>query len=101
MRRTRNAQDNLNQTAEVDQQTYKKAADLGRQISRRWKEGDVYAPHDLSEVEMSKWKKRTRPVYDVLDVLAMNPLDHYRVRLSLIKKSETRQTARSTLIVVQ
>ena len=53
--------------------------DLTRQISRRWREGDIYAPHDLSEVEMAKWKKRTRPDFDVFDVLNFKPLDHYKV----------------------
>lgn len=57
------------------------ASSLTRQITRRWKEGDVYAPHDLSEVEMQKWRRRDRPAYDVFDVLHMNPLDNYRVRL--------------------
>jgi small subunit ribosomal protein S18 len=52
---------------------------LSKQISRRWKAGDVYAPHDLSEVETAKWKKRERPLYDVFDVLDLNPLEHYRV----------------------
>jgi small subunit ribosomal protein S18 len=53
--------------------------DLSKQITRRWKQGDVYAPHDLSEVEMSKWKKRGRPVYDAFDVLDFKPQDSYRV----------------------
>ena len=52
---------------------------LSKQITRRWKQGDVYAPHDLSEVEMAKWKKRGRPVYDVFDVLDFKPQDSYRV----------------------
>jgi small subunit ribosomal protein S18 len=52
---------------------------LSKQITRRYKPGDVYAPHDLSGVEMTKWKKRDRPIYDVFDVLDMNPLEHYRV----------------------
>ncbi|CAL3967722.1 hypothetical protein PZA11_003946 [Diplocarpon coronariae] len=54
------------------------AADLSKQITRRWKAGDIYAPHDLSEVEMQKWKRRGRPQYDVFDVLDFNPLEHYR-----------------------
>ncbi len=53
--------------------------DLSRQIGRRWRAGDVYAPHELSEVEMSKWKKRSQPDFDVFDVCDFNPLDHYRV----------------------
>jgi len=56
------------------------AADLSKQITRRWKAGDVYAPHDLSAVEMAKWKRREKPSHDVFDVLDFNPLEHYRVR---------------------
>ncbi|KAH9217678.1 ribosomal protein S18 [Leptodontidium sp. 2 PMI_412] len=54
------------------------AQDLSKQISRRWRAGDIYAPHDLSEVEMAKWKKRTQPHHDVFDVLNLNPEEHYR-----------------------
>ncbi|PSS27622.1 hypothetical protein M430DRAFT_92026 [Amorphotheca resinae ATCC 22711] len=56
----------------------KRASDLSRQITRRWKAGDVYAPHDLSAVEMAKWKSRGKPTHDVFDVLDFNPLEHYR-----------------------
>jgi len=55
------------------------AEDLSKQITRRWRAGDIYAPHDLSEIEMAKWKNRGRPVNDVFDVLDLNPLEHYRV----------------------
>jgi small subunit ribosomal protein S18 len=55
------------------------ANDLSKQITRRWRAGDVYAPHDLSEVEMAKWKKREKPSHDVFDVLDLNPMEHYRV----------------------
>ncbi|KAH7350636.1 ribosomal protein S18 [Rhexocercosporidium sp. MPI-PUGE-AT-0058] len=54
------------------------AQDLSKQISRRWRAGDIYAPHDLSEVEMAKWKKRSQPHHDVFDVLNLNPEEHYR-----------------------
>jgi small subunit ribosomal protein S18 len=64
-------------------QKYARAADLSKQITRRWKAGDIYAPHDLSGVEMAKWKKRGQPNHDVFDVLDINPMDHYRVRASL------------------
>jgi hypothetical protein len=60
------------------------AKNLSRQITRRWKVGDIYAPHDLSAAEMAKWKKRERPTRDVFDVLEFNPRDHYSVRLSLV-----------------
>ncbi|PNS20687.1 Serine/threonine-protein kinase HSL1 [Sphaceloma murrayae] len=57
-------------------------ADLERQMTRWWKEGDVYAPHDLSGAEMSKWKmpkSRGKQKRDVCDVLQLNPLEHYKV----------------------
>ncbi|KAG4439968.1 hypothetical protein IFR05_004542 [Cadophora sp. M221] len=54
------------------------AQDLSKQITRRWRAGDIYAPHDLSEVEMAKWKKRSQPHHDVFDVLNFNPEEHYR-----------------------
>jgi small subunit ribosomal protein S18 len=51
-------------------------------MTRKWKDGDVYAPHDLSGVEMSKWSKgqpKGRPKKDVFDMLKINPLNHYWV----------------------
>lgn len=62
----------------------KKASDLSKQITRRWKAGDVYAPHDLSAVEMEKWRARDAPKHDIFDVLDFKPLDNYRVRLPLM-----------------
>jgi small subunit ribosomal protein S18 len=54
--------------------------ELGRQASRVWKVGDVYAPHDLSSVEASKWKvNHRRPEKDVFDMLGENPIKHYKV----------------------
>lgn len=55
------------------------ATRMTKQISRRWKTGDVYAPHDLSEVEMKKWKMRGKPTVDVFDVLELDPMVEYRV----------------------
>ncbi|TKA78859.1 hypothetical protein B0A55_03810 [Friedmanniomyces simplex] len=58
--------------------------DLELQISRRYKVGDVYSPHDLSGIEMGKWKKLRRkpPVgshgADVLDSLGVDPRKHYK-----------------------
>ena len=49
---------------------------------RRWKQGDVYAPHDLSPAEMKKWRQRSRRAVDVFDVLAINPINEYKVRSS-------------------
>jgi small subunit ribosomal protein S18 len=53
-----------------------------RQMPRRWKVGDVYAPRDLSAYEMRKWRNASPMKKDQLDMLGMNPLDNYRVRLS-------------------
>jgi len=58
--------------------------DLEKQLTRRWRSGDVYSPHDLSGVEMSKWKQiqpKGRPKRDILDMLKINPMDHYKVSL--------------------
>lgn len=60
-------------------QKHKKAADITKQITRRWKPGDVYAPHDLTGVEMQKWRQRGNPDTDVFDILDLNPLDEYKV----------------------
>lgn len=68
-----------------DVQDHVLAGNMTKMITRRWKAGDVYAPHDLSPVESEKWRKRARPSYDAFDVLDMNPLDHYRVCLNLLK----------------
>lgn len=41
----------------------------------------MYAPHDLSGVEMAKWKRlrrKPKPKHDVLDQLGINPLHHYK-----------------------
>ncbi|KAK0909277.1 hypothetical protein LTR57_016462 [Friedmanniomyces endolithicus] len=58
--------------------------DLEQQIPRRYKLGDVYAPHDLSGTEMGKWRKmRRKPRVvshgsDVLDSLGVDPREHYK-----------------------
>lgn len=56
--------------------------ELSKQITRRWKAGDVYAPHDLTGVEMNKWKERSQPTRDIFDVLDFDPMINYRVRYS-------------------
>ena len=56
-----------------------RAKDLERLQTRRWKQGDVYAPHDLSPVEMQKWRNTQRPSVDVFDILAINPLNEWKV----------------------
>lgn len=54
--------------------------EIARQMTRKWNDGDVYAPHDLSEVEMMKWREPKRPTKDIIDMVGLNPLDHYKVR---------------------
>ncbi|KAJ0120353.1 37s ribosomal protein s18 [Diaporthe amygdali] len=56
--------------------TYRES--LARQATRNWKPGDIYAPHDLSPQEMVKWKQPKQPSKDIIDMLGLNPLDHYR-----------------------
>jgi len=55
--------------------------ELERLQTRRWKKGDVYAPHDLSPAEMRKWRQRSKPDRDVFDMLNINPLDEYKVAI--------------------
>lgn len=50
-----------------------------RMMPRRWQVGEVYAPHDLSPVEMAKWGRSKTQRKDVVDMLGVNPLDMYRV----------------------
>lgn len=49
------------------------------QMPRRWREGNILTPHDLSGSEMRKWKKRSDRTADVFDAAGVNPMDHYRV----------------------
>ncbi|EFX03098.1 37S ribosomal protein [Grosmannia clavigera kw1407] len=56
----------------------KVSEDYARQMPRRWRAGDVYAPHDLSAAEMAKWRRPSRTTADVVDILGINPLDEYR-----------------------
>lgn len=58
------------------------SSDYLRQMPRRWDAGDVYSPHDMSPVEMQKWRKRSPRRNDVVDVLGIRPLDMYKVRHS-------------------
>ncbi|OTB07081.1 hypothetical protein M426DRAFT_318447 [Hypoxylon sp. CI-4A] len=52
--------------------------DYMRQMTRRWKAGDVYAPHDLSPSEMGKWRRNQARKKDLVDMLGLRPLDMYR-----------------------
>ncbi|KAK8048826.1 hypothetical protein PG994_010556 [Apiospora phragmitis] len=48
-----------------------------RQMPRKWREGELYAPKDLSEVEANKWRKMTTVQRDLVDLLGLRPLDMY------------------------
>lgn len=75
--RLRAAQANARATGQNSAQengAWQTKTDLTKQIHRRWKAGDVYAPHDLSGIEMSKWKKRGKVTRDVFDVVAFDPI---------------------------
>ena len=60
-------------------QDHKLKDDLTKQIKRRWKAGDVYAPHDLSGVEVQKWSKNEQPSRDIFDMLNFDPMANYWV----------------------
>ena len=67
----------------LENQRASRRRDLELQMQRRWKVGEVYAPHDLSGVEGNKWKqlrKKTKQPVDVIDLLGINPLHFYKVR---------------------
>ncbi|KAK5992307.1 hypothetical protein PT974_05708 [Cladobotryum mycophilum] len=56
----------------------KNSNDYLKQMPRRWDAGDVYSPHDMSPVEMQKWRKRSPRRADVVDALGIRPLDMYK-----------------------
>ncbi len=58
---------------------WSRSKDLQKLHTRRWKGGDVYAPHDLSSVEMQKWRRSGKPTMDAFDALALNPEREYKV----------------------
>ncbi|KAI1468138.1 ribosomal protein S18 [Daldinia caldariorum] len=55
-----------------------RAEDFLRQLPRRWRAGDVYAPHDMSPSEMNKLRRTQARKRDLVDVLGLSPLDMYR-----------------------
>ncbi|POR34670.1 37S ribosomal protein RSM18, mitochondrial [Tolypocladium paradoxum] len=63
----------------------KNSNDFLKQMPRRWDAGDVYSPHDLSPVEMQKWRKRSLRSNDVVDALGIRPLDMYK-NFSLVQE---------------
>ena len=50
-----------------------------RQMARPWKKGDVYSPHDLTPVEMKKWRRKNALPKDAFDATAINPIDEWKV----------------------
>ena len=57
------------------------------QMWRKWKVGDVYAPHDLTGPEQAKWKKsRQLPKSDAFDALGIDPLNEYKVQWAYFLK---------------
>ncbi|KAL8692215.1 MAG: hypothetical protein Q9218_002715 [Villophora microphyllina] len=82
-------------SAEAQAQATWRADDLERHLFRRFRPGDIYAPHDLSSTEQHKWRQR-RPSanidgrggsshhtskggkQDVFDVLNIHPLDEFK-----------------------
>jgi small subunit ribosomal protein S18 len=80
--KSRSASYSMEKTAQMDfLKNQKMSNDFLRQMPRRWEAGDVYSPHDLSPVEMQKWRKRSVKNNDVIDALGISPLDMYKVRL--------------------
>ncbi|KAI0885453.1 ribosomal protein S18 [Annulohypoxylon maeteangense] len=68
--RARNIDEELKQRNQNDE--------YSRQMTRRWRSGDVYSPHDLSPAEMGKWRRNQSRKKDLVDMLGLNPLDMYR-----------------------
>ncbi|ESZ91560.1 hypothetical protein SBOR_8061 [Sclerotinia borealis F-4128] len=62
------------QTDAEENGVYVARSDLTKQMYRRWRAGDIYAPHDLSGTEAAKWKKRGKVTSDVFDVIAFDPI---------------------------
>jgi hypothetical protein len=63
-----------------EMQNFAKEEDYTKQMYRQWHSGDVYAPHDLSDVEQRKWKKGKKiNKGDAFDVLGINPISAYKV----------------------
>ncbi|KAM0502665.1 hypothetical protein ACHAP8_003495 [Fusarium lateritium] len=83
--KTRNNSYTMEKTAQMDfLKNQKMSGDFLRQMPRRWQAGDVYSPHDLSPIEMQKWRKKSVKNNDVIDALGINPLDMYK-NFSLIE----------------
>lgn len=59
------------------QRNEKLSRDFLKQMPRTWAAGDVYSPHDMSPIEMQKWRKWSKRNADVIDVLGIRPVDMY------------------------
>ena len=64
--------------AELDRRNL--ATAIAKQNTRRWKAGDVYAPHDLSGIEMRKWRTPRPVMMDAFKALDLDPRQEYKVR---------------------
>lgn len=77
----------------ADQAHTQRVKQIELQATRNWRDGDVYAPHDLSPVEMQKARRarlsarsnnmapantRKKGGKDVLDDLGIDPLKEYK-----------------------
>jgi len=80
-RAKRNHREHAGSLMDIRDQTRERqlAQEYLKQMPRNWQTGDVYAPHDLSAVEMGKYKKRLfRPKIDIVDTLNIQPKDMYK-----------------------
>ena len=59
-------------------QERKVSDDYMKQMTRRWRVGEVYAPNDLSAREANAWKQARLINADVVDILGINPVEEYR-----------------------
>lgn len=108
-RAKRNHREHAGSLMDIRDQTRERqlAQEYLKQMPRNWQTGDVYAPHDLSAVEMGKYKKRLfRPKIDIVDTLNIQPKDMYKVscgrtnasirRTSLLIRNRTLRLFRSS-----
>ncbi|KAK4104064.1 ribosomal protein S18 [Parathielavia hyrcaniae] len=49
-----------------------------RQMPRRWRTGEVYAPRDLGPTEARKFRAGKTASRDVVDMFGFNPVDNYK-----------------------
>ncbi|KAI1462647.1 ribosomal protein S18 [Annulohypoxylon moriforme] len=68
--RARNIDEELKQKNQNDE--------YSRQMTRRWRAGEVYSPHDISPAEMAKWRRNQTVKKDLVDMLGLSPVDMYR-----------------------